>query len=245
MLYSLNLAVVLLVATGGASGPAQPCRCSALPPAGLKVNCSFLNLMAFPHLTSDTTELHVSDNQLTSVPPGAFDGLVALEKICLTGNPFHCDCGIQYLRNWLRKNGGVVSGEPTCSSPRSVAQTAIGELGDDYFSSCGSSSCSDGMLNAVTGALLGGLVLLLLWGLRRARASSITLNIGRKHSGMETDSLRPKHRRGRGSGPPGARLDSDEFMWGEDLERPLLNMELLPQVLEVLHRKHNIKIKLP
>ncbi|XP_034550714.1 platelet glycoprotein IX [Notolabrus celidotus] len=215
----------------------QSCTCSFLQPSGLRVNCSSLNLMELPYLPTDTTKLHVQNNWLTSVSPGRFDRLVGLKKASLSGNPFHCDCRIEYLRNWLIKNKAIISKEPTCASPSSVAQKAISELSDEYFSSCGPASCTNGTYNAVMGVMLCCVIVLLLWCLRLAKASAFTLFIDERHSGFEADSLRsmkPKHRR---------RLHTDSLNYVMDLEKPPLNMELLPQVLDMLHKKHNIKIK--
>lgn len=249
MFSGISLAVLLLLTTPNAHTAGQPCRCAALLRAGLQVNCSSLSLMELSHLPSDTTELHVQDNRLTSVSPGLFDRLVGLEKVSLSGNPFHCDCRIQYLRNWLLKNRAIVSKEPTCASPSSVAQKAITELSDDYFSSCALAGCTNWSFNTMMGVMLCCLIGLLLWSLRLAKASAITLYIVEKHSEFKADSLlslKPKHRRRRlHSTLPEVSPDSDSFTWTEDLEKPLINMELLPQVLDVLHKKHNIKINLP
>ncbi|XP_075330984.1 platelet glycoprotein IX isoform X2 [Odontesthes bonariensis] len=243
---SLTLAVSLLLTSLSAHSIAKPCVCSALLPAGLRVNCSTLNLMELPHLPSETTELHLQDNRSTSVSPGLFDRFVSLKKVSLSGNPFHCDCRIQYLRNWLLKNRDVVSEDPVCSSPSFVAQKAITELTDEYFSFCASTSCDYGKYNSMLGVLLCFLILLLLWNLRLARKSTFTLFIDERHSGFEADSLRslkPKHRRRLYPGLSGVIADSNSVLWSKDLERPIINMELLPQVLDVLHKKHNIKIK--
>lgn len=191
----------------------------------------------------------MQDNRLTSVSPGLFDRLVGLEKVSLSGNPFHCDCRIQYLRNWLLKNRAIVSKEPICVSPSSVAQKAITELSDDYFSSCALAGCIDGTFNIMMGVMLCCLIVLLLWNLRLAKASTITLYIDERHSEFKADSLRslkPKHRRKRlHTSLSEVNLDSDSLTWTEDLEKPLINMELLPQVLDVLHERHNIKINQP
>ncbi|KAK5894918.1 hypothetical protein CesoFtcFv8_011561 [Champsocephalus esox] len=136
MLCSLILAVFLVWATSSAHATGRPCLCSALLPEGLQVNCSSLDLVELPTLPSDTTELHVQDNRLTSVSPGHIDRLVALKKVSLSGNPFHCDCRIQYLRIWLLRNRAVVLKEPICAGPDSVVQKATTELSDEYFSSC-------------------------------------------------------------------------------------------------------------
>uniref|UniRef100_A0A672J7Y7 Glycoprotein IX (platelet) n=1 Tax=Salarias fasciatus TaxID=181472 RepID=A0A672J7Y7_SALFA len=246
VLCSLSLALFLLLATSNAQGTGKVCLCSASPHGGLLVNCTSLSLMELPRLPSHTTELYAHNNRLTSVAPGLFDRLVGLRKVSLSENPFHCDCRIQYLRNWLLKNKGIVQKEPVCASPSSLAHTLITDLSDDFFSSCALAKCTDGMYNIVMAVMLCGLIALLLWSLRLARKSTITLCIDKRHSGFEADSLRslkPKHRRRLHTGTWDSSSDMGSGMFFEDQERPLLNMELLPQVLDVLHKKHNIKIK--
>lgn len=237
MFPSLSLAVLLLSATSSAIAAHQSCSCSSLHSADLRVNCSSLTLMELPHLPTDTTELYVENNRITFVSPGQFDGLVGLKKASFSGNPFHCDCRIAYFRNWLLKNKAVILKEPTCASPSSVAQKAISELSDEHFSSCAPTSCANGTYNILMGVMLCCVIVLLLWCLRLAKSSTFTLYIDERHSGFEADSLRslkPKHRR---------RLHTDHTNYTMDLEKPPLNMDLLPQVLDMLHKKHNIKIK--
>ncbi|XP_041859295.1 glycoprotein IX (platelet) [Melanotaenia boesemani] len=246
LLSSLSLAGFFLLTSSSAHSIDKSCICLELRPAGLHVNCSSLNLMQLPLLPSLTTELHLEDNQFTSVSPGLFDRFFFLKKVSLSGNPFHCDCRIQYLRNWLLRNKGVVSEEPVCSSPSSVAQKAISELPDDYFSTCKLTSCAYLTYTTVLGVMLCCLILLLLWNLRLARRSTFILSFHERHSGLEAyslQSLKPRHRRRVYTGLSGVSEDSDSLTWSEKLERPLINMELLPQVLDVLHKKHNIKIK--
>lgn len=188
----------------------------------------------------------MQDNQLTNIPSGLFDGLVGLKRVSLSGNPFHCDCRIQYLRNWLLKNRAAVPREPTCSSPSSVARRAIAELGDDYFTSCALTSCAGGYYSTVMGVMLCCLIVLLLWSLRLAKNSTFTLYIVERHVGLEANPLlplRPKHRRRQHVDLSEVSGDSESLPWTEDLERPLVSVELLPQVLDVLHKDHNIKIK--
>ncbi|XP_014889049.1 platelet glycoprotein IX [Poecilia latipinna] len=257
LLHSVTLAVYLLLASSSAQRTVQSCVFSELQPSGLRVNCSSLNLMELPHLPSETTELFVQDNRLTSVPPGKFDRLANLRKVSLSPNPFRCDCSIQYLRYWLLKNRAVVSEEPLCSSPGSVAQNAITDLSDAYFSYCtfplvhqtSTSGCVYVSYNTIASVMLCCIIILLLWSLILARKSTFTIYVEERHSGFEADSLRslkPKHRRRLHPELSELSADSESVVLSEDLERPLIsksNMELLPQVLETLHKKHNIKIK--
>lgn len=232
------------MATSSAHTVAVPCLCSTIRPAGLRVNCSAMDLAEVPQLPSDTAELHLQDNRLTAVSPGAFDGLADLRQVSLSGNLFHCDCRIQYLRNWLLRSTAVVAGGgPTCASPSSVALKEIVDLGDELFSSCAAEqSCVGGASNILLGAMLCCLVVLLLWCLRLAKNSAFTLDIVNKHSRFEAYSLRskkPKHRKRLQS----ASGNSSAPLWTDDDTTPLINMDLLPQVLDVLHKQHNIKIK--
>lgn len=248
MPWASVVAVLLLVATSRARCGAPPCRCSSLPSAGLKVDCSLSKLTQLIGLPPDTAELLVQDNRLTSIPPGLFDQLVRLEKVSLAGNPFHCDCRIQYLRTWLLKNTALVSQQPRCASPSSVAGRNISTLTDDYFSSCAKAKSTCGMLNLVLPVAVCFLIPLLVWTLRLAKMSTITLYIGKKDCGLEAvplRPLRPKLRRRVNSDLSAGGRSSDSFSYLVDLEKPLLNMDLLPQVLDTLHRRHNIRITVP
>ncbi|XP_041711844.1 platelet glycoprotein IX [Coregonus clupeaformis] len=248
MLFGSGLAILLLLATSSAQTSPQPCRCSTLQPAGLQINCSSLSLREVPPLSPDTTELHLQNNLLSTVPPGHFDRLQGLRRVTLSGNPFHCNCEIQYLRTWLRRNRAVMSGGvPTCASPSSVAHTAITVLSDAYFSSCAQRRCAGEVYDTLVGVMLCGLIGLLLWALKLAKNSTFTLDMDQRHAGFEADSLKslkPKHRRTLQRVSLSEECEnSTSLTWTDDPERPLINMEILPQILDVLHKKHNIKIK--
>ncbi|KAL1021494.1 hypothetical protein UPYG_G00013980 [Umbra pygmaea] len=248
MLFCTGLTtLVLVLATSSVESVLKPCWCSAVPPAALQVNCSSLGLMEVPPISPDTTELQLQNNQLSRVPRGHFDRLQSLRSVTLSGNPFHCDCGIQYLRAWLRRNRAVVSGAmPTCSSPSSVALTSIAALSDDYFSSCGQRGCAEEKFAILVGLMLCVVICLLLWGLRLAKKSTFTLDINKRHKAFHLESLRslkPKHR-------SGVKRDlSEDSDYSAPLTRtdrpvrPLINLEILPQILGVLQKKHNMKMK--
>ncbi|XP_077368217.1 platelet glycoprotein IX isoform X2 [Festucalex cinctus] len=241
MLSDPGLARLLLWATlQSAPSLGRACLCTVLQPAGLLVNCTSSDLRESPPLPSDTTELLVRDGGLTSIPSGLFDKAAGLQSVSLAGHPFHCDCSIEYARNWLLRNRAAVSQQPACSSPSWVAQKAIAELTDDYFIQCAPRGCG-GVASAVAmAAMLCCLVVLLLWSLRLAKNCTFTLNIEDKQSQLNSDSRHPLRatRRRRPSA-----VDQHCQLLAGDLERRPVNVELLPQVLDVLHKKHNIKIK--
>ncbi|XP_056150012.1 platelet glycoprotein Ib beta chain [Lampris incognitus] len=66
-----------------------------------------------------TTELHLDNNLLTTLPYGFLDTLTSLRSVSLHGNPWMCNCGVLYLREWLyRQPIGIVSHlNISCSSP--------------------------------------------------------------------------------------------------------------------------------
>ncbi|XP_051947697.1 glycoprotein IX (platelet) isoform X2 [Xyrauchen texanus] len=217
------------------------CRYMTLPFKGVRVDCSSQGLRSIPQLPTNITELLLQHNQLISITPGHFDKLHNLRLLDLSGNPFNCDCSIQYLTYWLKRNKAI-SVMPVCASPAELARRSIDGLNDADFFTCVSDNCSGRMYNAVLCFMLCFLIGLLLWCLKLARNSMFTLGIDERHSGFEAESLRslkPKHR-------AKARRSIVSLMTGsEDIDKPLLNMDILPQILDVLHKQHNIKIKVP
>lgn len=151
----------------------------------------------------------------------------------------------------MLRNRAIVSKEPTCASPNSVAGRAITELTDDYFSSCTKASCTGLAFNTVICASLCCLIALLVWSVKLAKMAMIILDTSKKHADFEAvalQSLRPKHRRRRRrlhTGPSANGQDLDSITYTDDEEQPFLDMELLPEVLETLHKDHNITINLP
>ncbi|XP_062872072.1 glycoprotein IX (platelet) [Trichomycterus rosablanca] len=235
--FSPASAVLLLLLLTSALAPAvsASCRCTA-PFSDGRINCSSQGLRRIPDFPVQTTELHLQNNRLSTVPPGHLDTLQSLRLLDLSANPFHCGCNIQYLRLWLRRNGAAVRAQPTCASPAALARRTVASLSEAELSGCVRNPCPGTGYNLAAGFMLSVLVALLVWCLRLAKGLSFTLGIGEKHAGFEAESLRslkPKHR---------ARVRGMGHANGE-LERPLLDMDILPQIIDTLHRQHNIKIK--
>lgn len=232
MTSGLAVAAVLLLMRSVWSS----CVCSTSPSSGLSVNCSSQDLGRIADFPSHTAELYLQNNHLVTVPPGFFDRFLKLRVVDLSGNPFHCDCNIQYLRSWLLRNRDVITAHPTCSTPASRAHRAIVSLGESEFSSCVRTRCPAVGYNLVLVFLLCGILGLLLWSLCLAKGLSFTLGIGEKHVSLRDKSLhslKPKHT---------VRVQHI-VQRGEDLEMPLLDMDILPQIIDTLHKHHNINIK--
>ncbi|XP_028308409.1 platelet glycoprotein IX [Gouania willdenowi] len=246
MLLISNVAVLplFILATFAMQRIDKQCL-SAHTPDGLQVICTALNLTELPHFLSNTSELYLQDNQLSFVPAGLFDRLTGLNKVSLSGNPFHCDCRIQYLRSWLLRNQAIVVKDPVCATPGPVAQKAITLLDDDYFSACALMTCADGMYNTVLGVMLLCLIALLLCSLRLARRSTFTLVIDGRHQGFCADSLqslKPKHRRRLHVDLSSVSGSCDYFSLSDQAEMPLIKLNR-PHVVDVLHKKQQMKVK--
>ncbi|KAL7885142.1 hypothetical protein AOLI_G00079120 [Acnodon oligacanthus] len=117
-------------------GCPQVCSCRA----GV-VDCSARGLTtdklpsSFP---TDTIELRLHDNLLTSLPAGLLDPLPALRRVSLHGNHWTCDCAVLYLRGWLLKqNNNALMGNVSCASPSSLQGRLVAYLDEEeVLSSC-------------------------------------------------------------------------------------------------------------
>lgn len=113
------LLVCLLLLCEGQRSSACPHLCSC---HGSQTNCSSRSLTSsslpasFP---AATTELHLQNNLLTSLPNGLLDDFTSLRTVSLHGNPWVCDCGILYLRAWLLRQPPSLKSHlgVNCSSP--------------------------------------------------------------------------------------------------------------------------------
>ncbi|XP_036387106.1 glycoprotein IX (platelet) [Megalops cyprinoides] len=237
MLSGPALVLLFLLSPSSVQLAPHSCQCSALQPEGLRVTCNSLNILEVPQLPPDTTELHLQNNQLTTVPPGSFDALQGLRQLNLSGNPFHCGCDIWYLTTWLQDHGSVCGHSPTCATPAALAHKPIAGLSQADFSTCSRKRPTSSSLDIMMILMLCFLIAVQLWCLKAVRSSTFILDVVQRHTGIEADSLRslkPKHRKRQSI------LDRTD---DSEIEQPLLNMELLPQILDVLQKKHNMKFK--
>ncbi|MBN3297761.1 GPIX protein, partial [Amia calva] len=250
--------MLLLLSPSSAQTCPDSCSCLSLKPAGFTVNCSSRGLTEVPPLPPSTTELHLQNNLLTTVPPGRFDGLQGLRKINLSANPWHCGCDIVYLKAWLEDQDVSAHSDVRCFSPATYKHKPLLQLGEKAFSACEHSQCVLVYRDKFIMALLCLLLLLLLWSLTVVKTSPFIVDFDQRHKGMEMESLqslKPKDKRsGQASSkrPPVGGLgyqsaESDALEWTEENEttEQKHNMELLPQILDILQKTHNIKIKTP
>lgn len=177
---ALSLLLLLLAPPSRlAAGCPAPCDC-----AGTLVDCGRRGLTwaslpaAFP---LDTTELVLTGNNLTALPPGLLDALPVLRLAHLGANPWHCDCHLVPLRAWL-------AGRPErapyrdlrCAAPPALRGRLLPYLAEDELrAACALGALCRGALGAQLlllglGLLHALLLLLLLCRLRRLRARART-----------------------------------------------------------------------
>lgn len=175
---ALSLLLLLLAPLSRpAAGCPAPCRC-----AGTRVDCGRRGLTwaslpaAFP---PNTTELVLTGNNLTALPPGLLDALPVLRAAHLSGNPWRCDCRLVPLRAWLAgRQERALYRDLRCAAPPELRGRVLSYLAEEELRA----ACAPGAL--CWGALATQLVLLglgllhalllalLLCRLRRLRASA-------------------------------------------------------------------------
>ncbi|KAG9348964.1 hypothetical protein JZ751_029281 [Albula glossodonta] len=80
---------------------------------------------AFENLTS-LISLHLNGNNLTALPFSVFQPIYFLGHLYLFRNPWDCDCGLEWLKEWM-ENYKLVRDIP-CASPSSVAGLDLSEV---------------------------------------------------------------------------------------------------------------------
>eukprot|EP00079_Xenopus_tropicalis_P025690 XP_012819117.1 PREDICTED: immunoglobulin superfamily member 10 [Xenopus tropicalis] len=89
--------------------------------------------------TSSIKQVYLSDNQLSSLPEDMFSYMTELEGIYLHGNPWSCDCKLEWLRDWAQQSRDIIkckkdrSGQqcPLCASPRTNNAKTLTEISSE------------------------------------------------------------------------------------------------------------------
>ncbi|XP_015272384.1 PREDICTED: platelet glycoprotein Ib beta chain [Gekko japonicus] len=120
----------------------SPCRCAANIIDCMSADLTEATLPT--SFSSSTVKLYLTNNYLTSIPKGLFDNLQDLQVVYLWGNPWECDCGIQYLRTWLQQQQNrTLYRNVMCSSPSHLQGRIISYLSEDeIIATCQSWYCS-------------------------------------------------------------------------------------------------------
>ncbi|XP_048380280.2 slit homolog 3 protein-like [Stegostoma tigrinum] len=91
------------------------------------------NLPSNPfHNLKRLTTLNISHNQLRTIPAGSLEGHSKL-NLCLSNNPWLCNCDIQYLIEWIRgvnqfRDEGTLNTTDVCSDPPEMRGVYLLEL---------------------------------------------------------------------------------------------------------------------
>ncbi|XP_066497040.1 matrix-remodeling-associated protein 5 [Hoplias malabaricus] len=97
---------------------------------------TFSLLQHFP--VSTIKHLYLSDNLLTSLPREMLKSIPQLENLFLFGNPWTCDCRLDWLRDWNERHSGVMKCKqdkasargqlcPLCASPQQLRGKVFSE----------------------------------------------------------------------------------------------------------------------
>lgn len=106
-----------------------------------KLSSLEVNLLKDQH---DIEQLYLSMNSLQSIPQGFFDDLDFQCVVQLHGNPWRCDCGLQYFFDWLRYNNRNVE-DPTrvyCEAPEGIRGHRLVSVNKEQLV-CGKNSSSE------------------------------------------------------------------------------------------------------
>merc|ERR550539_1324756 len=71
--------------------------------------------------------LSLYDNKIQTLENGTFNGLTSMQTLHLARNPFHCDCHINWIVNWLSLNPVETSGA-RCEGPKRMHKKKLGSL---------------------------------------------------------------------------------------------------------------------
>ncbi|KAF7709943.1 matrix-remodeling-associated protein 5-like [Silurus meridionalis] len=102
---------------------------------------TFSLLNYFP--VSTIKHLYLADNYLTSLPREMLRNMPHMENLFLYGNPWTCDCRLDWLQDWTTRHSGVMKCKrdkahakvqvcPVCSSPQHLRGKQLSEPGVDF-----------------------------------------------------------------------------------------------------------------
>ncbi|XP_043930569.1 leucine-rich repeat transmembrane protein FLRT2 [Protopterus annectens] len=83
---------------------------------------------------SELQILDISNNQLHALQQGVFDGLSNLKQLTVRNNPWHCNCSIGWITQWLKSLPSFINVRGfMCQTPEKVRGMAVRELNADLL----------------------------------------------------------------------------------------------------------------
>ncbi|XP_062596553.1 platelet glycoprotein IX-like [Saccostrea cucullata] len=106
----------------------RPCTCQqAIGGSGQQAKCGGKELTEVPStLPNDTCRLTLRDNTITTIE--AFRDLTKLEFLKLHDNPYHCDCELIGLVDFLKSGSVSVYENQCCFTPAKLNGTELVSL---------------------------------------------------------------------------------------------------------------------
>ncbi|TSN21166.1 Immunoglobulin superfamily member 10 [Bagarius yarrelli] len=83
---------------------------------------------------SSIKTIYLSENALTTLPDTVFAGCYQLENLFLSGNPWSCDCRMNWIATWIERNPGVLK----CKRDRKLSVEQMCPMCEAPFTSKGS-----------------------------------------------------------------------------------------------------------
>uniref|UniRef100_A0A8C6YET4 LRRCT domain-containing protein n=1 Tax=Naja naja TaxID=35670 RepID=A0A8C6YET4_NAJNA len=167
------------------------CPCKTLDSWGWAANCNLMELKEMPHVNSSIKILHLQNNNLTTVPLGALDSLTNLEEINFSNNPWHCDCSILYLKEWLADFNKSSLAKAICATPASLNMKALSQLKGNELEGCRKPlpiSCHDFFLRDF-GLIILAIIVLILAACVLQRSKQLVFQASRKQHSSEVPLL--------------------------------------------------------
>ncbi|XP_062594015.1 leucine-rich repeat transmembrane protein FLRT3-like [Saccostrea cucullata] len=90
-------------------------------------NISTIEDNAFRDLTN-INRLRLDNNRISSIKNITISGLTNLRELRIQDNPFHCDCELIGLVDFLKSGRVTVSGDPRCFTPENLNGASLVSL---------------------------------------------------------------------------------------------------------------------
>ncbi|KAG8223507.1 hypothetical protein J437_LFUL004975 [Ladona fulva] len=77
------------------------------------------------------SNLRLDSNHLSEMRPRTVETLRKLSEVTFHENPWHCDCRLRPLRDWLAAANVAILVQPTCAEPRRLAYRELADIDPD------------------------------------------------------------------------------------------------------------------